>query len=130
MNAQLSDWHIVETQDDADRHDAEQPALVPVPGHLVRPLVVLTDKLFALDHFGELARGIEMQLIGLAEPDSSCVLMGIRDATNAAAQLVKSPDGVGAEAIETDEAPPCETSNIQATKPRLTLVCRLEDKAT
>jgi len=98
MSDEIRSWPIIESLEDADAHDHELPALVPVPGHLVRPLLILTEKLYALDCFGQLARGIEMQLIGLAEHDASCVLMGLHDAMNAAAQSMDRP------AVEAEDA--------------------------
>jgi hypothetical protein len=62
-----------------------------------------------------------MQLIGLAEPDSSCSLMGIRDATSAAAQVVKSAEEVTVEVTEADEVD-ADAETPEQRSPRLRLI--------
>lgn len=76
VNVSVTTWPVVQSMDEAEAHDHNQPALVAVPGHLVRPISVMIEKLFSLDSAGTLARGIEMQLVGLAE--ARFVLRGSR----------------------------------------------------
>lgn len=96
----LSNWPVIRSLAEAQAHDPDLPALIPVPGHLVRPLHLLVDHLHAETPQGELARGVELLLIGLTELDSACLLAGQQKVDEAIAELARTPLEVAAEVSE------------------------------
>lgn len=120
VNVSVTTWPVVQSVMEAEAHDHDRPALVAVPGHLVRPISVMIEKLFSLDSAGTLARGIEMQLVGLAEPDTSCVKIGLKDAATAFAALEGMKREVGEGASSTD--PQGQQQSGPRTRPNLTVI--------
>ena len=116
MNISITTWPVVQSVEQADSHDHNHPALVAVPGHLVRPITMMIEKLFSLDAVGTIARGIEMQLVGLAEPDASCVRMGIRDASSGVGNLDGATD------VEGFDDPDYFQNQKSPSRPHLTVI--------
>lgn len=98
-------WPVVRTPAEAQAHDPDLPALVPLPGHLVRPIHLMINNLHVESPVGALSQGIELQLIGLAERDSSCLLAGHEKAGEAIILLARSPLQVAVEVAGAEPKP-------------------------
>ena len=90
----VQDYPVVCSAAEAKAHDPDRPALIPVPGHLVRPLVLMLIQLRDPTTRGRMAHAIELQLAGLADLESSLLQAGVAKAQEMLPALTRSPEQV------------------------------------
>lgn len=79
---------VIRTEEDLEEHDPLEPAYLLISGVLLQGVYTLEHGRTMQNDTGELLRGIESLLVGIGEPNSSCMVKGLNQAVACMNRLI------------------------------------------
>lgn len=97
---------VIESEADLELRDPHDPAYLLISAVLVPGIWTLEHGRTMTNDTGELLRGLELALVGIAEPDTRCMVSGLNQAVKAMNRLIVAAQALRdelTEEVETEE---------------------------